>query len=97
MTIQWEDGTFASLEAGWNQPYAEAPVGFTQVYGDEDYGQIFPAFVIVRDGAAGSCATRRIGRRTICTLLRKLSIDRWRTSSRASRCSAARSRAPARG
>jgi predicted dehydrogenase len=50
MTIQWEDGTFASLEAGWNQPYAEAPVGFTQVYGDEDYGQIFPAFVIVRDG-----------------------------------------------
>ncbi|GAP15957.1 predicted dehydrogenase [Longilinea arvoryzae] len=46
--IQWEDGSSSTLEAAWRQSYVEAPLGFTQVYGSEGYGQIFPAFIQTR-------------------------------------------------
>lgn len=45
VVIQWQDGSFSTLEAGWNLPFAAAPVGFVQVYGQNGYGQNFPPFI----------------------------------------------------
>lgn len=49
LAIQWADGSFSTLEAGWNQPFAATPVGFVQVYGQNGYGQNFPPFIAWRD------------------------------------------------
>lgn len=46
--VQWEDGSVSTLGAAWHLPYAEAPLAFTEVYGRDGYGQVYPAFVQVR-------------------------------------------------
>lgn len=46
--VQWEDGSVSTLGAAWHLPYAAEPLGFTEVYGRDGYGQIYPAFVQIR-------------------------------------------------
>jgi predicted dehydrogenase len=52
--VNWDNGTTSLIESGWYQPHADGPEAFTQVYGQEGYGQIFPTHVVVpnstRDG-----------------------------------------------
>lgn len=46
--IEWEDGSVSTLGAAWHLPYAAEPLAFTEVYGRDGYGQIYPAFAQLR-------------------------------------------------
>ncbi|GII97375.1 Gfo/Idh/MocA family protein [Sinosporangium siamense] len=50
LTIDWDNGTSSSVEAGWWHPYAPGPSGSVHVCGTEAYAQTFPG-TLVKTGA----------------------------------------------
>lgn len=49
VTIEWANGVVSTIEAGWWQPYVEAPEAATRLYGTRGFASLFPTFTRTRD------------------------------------------------
>ena len=43
--VNWEGGAVSCIESGWWQPHADGPEAYTQLYGVNGFGQLFPTFI----------------------------------------------------
>ena len=50
MIVNWRGGVTSYIESGWWQPHADGPEAATQVYGDKGFGQLFPTYILDKDG-----------------------------------------------
>lgn len=47
--VNWDNGASSYFESGWWQPHADGPNAYTQLYGKEGFGQLFPAMLKMGD------------------------------------------------
>jgi predicted dehydrogenase len=45
LIVNWENGAYSYIEAGWWQPHTDFPEAGTQLFGTKGYGQVFPTFL----------------------------------------------------
>ncbi len=45
LIVQWENGAFSYVEAGWWQPHSDGPEAATRLYGTEGFGSVFPTLL----------------------------------------------------
>ncbi len=50
MLVNWSGGETSYIESGWWQPHTDGPNAATQVYGERGFGQLFPTFIVDRNG-----------------------------------------------